>query len=263
MTSPYLQALAELVDDHAGGYLDGIDRSVADLREFCATPVAAGHDYRLCLPCSDMTRHRAPTADRLGALVYAVMPGSQTYRLVRDYKSQNPGPSFRPIFSSLLALGLRGHLRCLGLVTGVRADAWAVVPSSRGRTVLRDLVVRVLNDPALPEVPVQFAGRVGERQFAPDHWHVRMNRPMRHVILVDDAWVRGAHAQSVASALKTSGAQQVSVFAVARVLSSTWPASKPMVEKLRGGTFDWTRYPWTGGACPADPPAVDWVTAHH
>lgn len=150
-------------------------------------------------------------------------------------------------------LSMRPLNTCLNRISGLDVDAWAVVPSSRGRPVLRNLVSRILSDPALLEIPVRFVGPPDERLFAPEHWPVRIDRPVRHVILVDDSWVSGSHAQSVASSLKGSGIQQVSIFAVARVLRANWTASKPLVAKLHGGTFDWKQCPWTGGACPADP----------
>jgi hypothetical protein len=244
---PQIAALAEVLDAVAGTYLDGTVRQGGVTCAICSAPVQGG--FRICFPCNRIARAAASVADRVATLVYAVEPDSQTYRVVRNYKAQRPGPDLRFVVSALLAIGLRAHTGCLGRLGGVPIDGWTVVPSTRGRTVLRDLVAAVSTKPEL-EIEVRFAGQQRGREFAPEQWHVPSEINRDHVLVIDDSWVTGAHAQSVAGALKSAGAKQVSMLAVARVLRADWEANKDLVARLKGGTFNWKRCPWTGGDCP-------------
>lgn len=80
--------------------------------------------------------------------------------------------------------------------------------------------------------------------------------PSTHILLIDDSWITGAHVQGVASALKAAGAQDVSIFTVARVLDPRWSANHKFMQARFGeNAFDWARCPWTGGDCPEFPPA--------
>lgn len=111
--------------------------------------------------------------------------------------------------------------------------------------VLHDIVSRLARSHAT-EVPVRFTGPRGEREFAPPHSEVDTSTVSRHVLVIDDSLVTGAHAQSVAASLKSRGVEQVSVLAVARVLDPMWRPNRTFIqEHLRGGTFDWT-CPWAG-----------------
>ena len=51
--------------------------------------------------------------------------------------------------------------------------------------------------------------------------------------------------------LKAAGAEQVSIFTVARVMNPSYGPNPDFIKaRLLGNAFDWTRCPWTGGACP-------------
>ncbi len=72
-----------------------------------------------------------------------------------------------------------------------------------------------------------------------------------HVVVIDDSWVSGASAQSVAVALKQAGVEQVSILSVARVLSPHWAPNLPFLRSaLPQLPYDWTICPWTLGDCP-------------
>jgi len=219
----------------------------------CSLPVS---NYPNCFQCNQHLNSRLPLANRVGSLIYAVEPDSQAYKTVRNYKGAHPGPGLVQTMRQLLAVGLRGHSRCLLAISGIPDLAWAVVPSRQQRTVLRDIVVGFSKNPAR-EVGISPVGVPPVRELRPGAWNVA-GAVGRHVLVVDDSWVTGASSQSVASALKSKGAEQVSILTVARVLKPTLPEIKKFVDHdLPRLTYDWRRCPWTfSGECPEQDIAI-------
>lgn len=244
-----LETIAEDLDLEAGRYLHRVVREPGVTCKVCALPVER---YELCPQCSRWARSGLPLADRVGSLIYALKPDSQAYKVVRGYKGDWPGPSHEGVMWALLALGLRGHHMCAVALSATTSRGWAVVPSTQGRTNLVDLTRRLSQRPD-HEVAVRFVGGPSTRELRPEQWAVKAQRGLpEHVLVVDDSWVSGAHAQSVAAALKQHGVKQVSIFTVARVLSPDWGPNKPFIKnRLPRLAFEWKRCPWTGGECPA------------
>ncbi|HZK47997.1 MAG TPA: hypothetical protein VFD74_00120, partial [Thermoleophilia bacterium] len=89
------------------------------------------------------------------------------------------------------------------------------------------------------------------RSLRPENFAVTAGqRVPDHVLVIDDSWVSGGHAQSVASALKSSGVADVSIFTVARVLDPQWSPNADFIKERLRGVFDPRICPWTGGDCP-------------
>lgn len=250
MKRQFSAELTQLADDlkiEAGSYLVNAIREPSVTCRVCSTPVDG---YELCVPCRGHIASTLPLADRVGSMIYAVEPDSQAYRLVYNYKTAGAGPSHRRIMNTLLAVGLRGHVICAQRLAGAQSSGWAVVPSTQGRTVFRDLV-RSISRRADSEVPVHFVGTVGQRVLDPAPWHVELpEAALDHVVVIDDSWVTGAHAQSVAAELKSAGVAQVSIFTVARVLRPDWGPNGAFIATRMRSPFDWRRCPWTGEDCP-------------
>jgi hypothetical protein len=215
---------------------------------FCALPVDG---YSLCPQCLSHRRTGLPLADRAGSLVYADEPSSQTYRMMRGYKEPRTRDTFEPIVEALLAVGLRGHFTCANKLAGTNDSGWTVVPSTRGRTVFVDLV-RSLSTAPDSEIAVSHVGPKPDRVLNPASWAIAAGETLpTHVVVVDDAWVSGASAQSLAVTLKQAGVSEVSILSVARVLSPRWDENKPFVKDvLPTLSYDWTICPWTLGDCP-------------
>lgn len=240
MTRAFAAGLAEVASaltEKAGSFLDGIVREQGTTCVVCSGPVDG---EVMCFQCHKLTHAGVPTADRVASLVYAVEPDSQTYHVVRDYKGQRPVPSHQEDMSALLALGLRGHAQCAAVLGDSRIAGWTVVPSTQGQTTLRNLLLPLARHPE-QEVTVVYTGPERHREFSPDLWAVDPGKVHGHVLVIDDSWVSGVHSQSVAASLKAAGAQQVSIFTVARVLNPEWGPTKPFIRgRLRGGSYDWT-----------------------
>lgn len=71
-----------------------------------------------------------------------------------------------------------------------------------------------------------------------------------HVVVVDDTWVSGGHAQSAVLAVRAAGAARVSVLALARWLDVSRTETAPHLSSLSGPDFNPRQCPWTGSACP-------------
>ena len=245
-----VQAVADALESGSGGYLQSVIRSAGVTCDVCGTPVE--HPNILCLHCRAHLSSGHPLADRIGSLIYAVKPDSQSYLLAYNYKTAAAGPSFEPLVTALLGLGLKGHTVCAAKLAGAQRTAWAIVPSTRGRTKLHDLVTR-LTQPGAREIKIDFRGDGRPDRFLhPELWHADVSRERpEHVLVVDDSWVTGANAQGVASALKSAGVSQASVFTIAKVLDPNWGPNPSFIKSRLGApAFDKARCPWTGADCP-------------
>lgn len=232
----------------AGSYLHSVTAGDWTACEVCALPVDV---YRLCVQCQNHRRSASPLADRAGFLVYADEPSSQTYRVMRGYKETRTRATFEPIVQALVAVGLRGHFTCANTLAGTDDSGWAVVPSTRSRTVFVDLVRSLTTSPT-SEVRVSLVGPRPDRVLNPASWAIgsQLSWP-KHVVVIDDAWVSGASSQSLAVRLKQAGVAHVSILSVARVLSPRWEPNKPFLRNtLPTLPYAWTICPWTLGGCP-------------
>ena len=74
------------------------------------------------------------------------------------------------------------------------------------------------------------------------------------MLLVDDTWARGGHAQSAVLALRAAGAARVSVLVAARWINEDFGANATFIRGLADRDYDPAVCPWTGSVCP--PPDV-------
>ena len=241
--------------DTAGNYLKNC-RRIPSLT--CAKCVGYRAGYHTCYRCEF---EYASGADLVGSMIYAG-DGLQAGRLMYGYKSAVPGPSHRLTMTSLLAIGLVGHMDCAITLVGARPSHWATVPSLRNigsahplRQILLDLLPEdfEIKVAASPEV----AGKTDQerRRFHPAYYALQTAVPAgSHVIVVDDTYTSGAHSQSVAKALKDAGAAKVSVLTVARWIEMEKPPVKQFfLEHIADQPYDPMACPWTAGSCPPRP----------
>ena len=149
-------------------------------------------------------------------------------------------------------IGLTVHLDCPGRLAGAAVTHWAVVPSlpaKPGEHPLRTLVAPVTR---LPEVPLTAAPIASNpRSVNPDHYTApAATSGDGHVLLVDDTWTSGGHAQSAVLALRAAGAASVSVLIVARWLDAAFGDNKRFIREELRIDYDPSICPWTGSGCP-------------
>lgn len=230
-----------------GGYLRNPVRVRGITCADCVTPVDG---YRLCYPCKG---HHAygRLADATAFLTYAVA-GEKSGYVMRGYKAKSPVGEHRMVVGLLLILALHGHTGCASRLVGNSVTHWAIVPSlpaKPGEHPLRSLangyasgseiVLTAVGSPARP------------REVNPAHFTSAVQLPQRsHVLLIDDTWASGGHAQSAVLALRKAGADMVSVLVVARWLKGDFASNKEFVRQLAERDYDPGVCPWTGGTCP-------------
>ncbi len=243
-----------------GGYLRNTVRQENVTCAVCATPVAG---FRLCYQCQ-RHRGRGGLPDATGFLTYAVA-GQQSGYVMQGYKARPPVPEHRTIVALLVLLALARHAGCAGragLPAPVPVTHWATVPSlpaQPGEHPLHAIVSRLAPG---HEVVLAAADEVDyPRGVDPRHFRAAPALPAgAHVLLADDTWTRGGHAQSAVLALRAAGAARVSVLVAARWINEGFGGNATFVRGLAGRNYDPAICPWTGAACPP-PGAAKTVSA--
>ncbi|MCL2092237.1 MAG: hypothetical protein FWH11_13730 [Micrococcales bacterium] len=131
---------------------------------------------------------------------------------------------------------------------------WAVVPSTSGRDGEHPLkkAVREFAFPDRETVLDVARDSTDHRRFDPHHFLPRLTEVPDSLVVIDDSWVAGGHAQSAAAALKLAGVRYVALFVVARALDPRYPSTKTFLDQHTQQPFAWEPCPWTqDGICPA------------
>lgn len=230
-----------------GGYLRNPVRRSGLTCATCVTPVDG---FDRCYVCNGHLS-RQGLADRVAFLTYAVA-GTESGYVMRGYKARPPVAEHRLVVGLLLILSLHEHARCAGILAQLPVSHWAVVPSlpaKPGKHPLRSLVIS--HAPGL-EVTLAASGIVQRpRDVDPSHFASDASLPERsHVLLIDDTWTSGGHAQSAVLALRRSGASKVSVLVVARWLKADFAGNKEFIAELGNRDYNPSACSWTGGSCP-------------
>ncbi len=235
----------------AGGYLRNPVRREWTTCTVCATPVSG---YRMCFACNQARVHSG-LADRVAALTYAV-EGSQSGYVMRGYKRVPPIEEHRRIVAMLLLLALRGHASCPGVLARASLTHWATVPSlpmKPGEHPFHRIVGGIAPG---KEAPLRAQAAVANpRGVNGTHFVVDVPLPVgSHVLLMDDTWVKGGHAQSAVLALRAAGARKVSVLVVARWIKERFAENAAFLKTLPD--YDPWLCPWTGAGCPNASPSA-------
>lgn len=236
----------------AGGYLRNPVRESRVTCAVCTTPCVG---YEMCHPCLQHRRAPGARADRVAALTYAVQAEQSGY-VMRGYKAEpRPVAEHRNIVALLCLLGLAQHGQCAGRLAGTAVTHWMTVPSlppKPGEHPLRRLVAQAA---AGQEVRLTAQPTLSPRAFNAAHFSCPPLPHGAHVLVLDDTWAGGGHAQSAAAAARAAGATQVSVLVVARWIDPAWSIDRygtnaAFLKERCAGAFDPTVCPWTAGACP-------------
>ena len=104
------------------------------------------------------------------------------------YKESRLRSQFEPTVRALLAVGLGAHFVCANALAGASDSGWAVVPSTKGRTVLAELVRGLSRNPGT-EVQAAFTGVPPARGLSGVSWVITPQARMpSHVVVIDDSW---------------------------------------------------------------------------
>jgi hypothetical protein len=244
-----LTRLSAALVSRAGGYLRNPVRQGSVTCVVCATPVDG---FKLCYTCSTH-RTRAGLADATAFLTYAVA-GQQSGYVMRGYKARpQPVKEHATIVALMLVLALSIHERCPGTLAGKPVTHWATVPSLPAKPGEHPIHQMLSSITPGNEVRLTAADCCQHpRDVSPDHFSVATQlSPDSHVLLVDDTWTSGGHAQSAVLALRAAGAARVSVLVIARWVKEEFGDNAKFLRSLASLDYDPKLCPWTGGACPS------------
>ncbi|HZM81409.1 MAG TPA: hypothetical protein VFC19_37255 [Candidatus Limnocylindrales bacterium] len=247
---PNLDRIASLLVSRAGGYLRNTVREPRITCHVCATPVDG---YKQCIPCHKHEAEYGPRlADAVCALTYAIR-GKQSAYAMLGYKAARPLKEHHAVVSLLALSGIGFHGTCAGVLAGMPVTHWATVPSlpqKQGTHPFHGIVSSAL--PRDAEITLLASPDVADpRTTAADHFTTAATLlPHSHVLVLDDTWAQGGHAQSTALTLRRASATKVSIMTVARWLNPGFGSNSEFVSERLSKDFDPRRCPWTGGTCP-------------
>lgn len=226
----------------AGGYLRNPIWQPGMTCDDCATPVDG---YRRCYQCRRHLVHSG-LADATAFLTYAVA-GQKSGYVMRGYKAHPAVTEHRMVVGLLLMLALHEHTACLSSLADGPVTHWAIVPSlpaKVGRHPLRSLVAghAVGSEATLSASPdVRHP-----REVHPEHFVSDPIPPKSHVLLIDDTWASGGHAQSAVLTLRRAGAERVSVLVVARWVREEFAENREFIQQIAERDYDPDICPWSG-----------------
>lgn len=231
----------------AGGYLRNPVHADRVTCAVCTTPVDG---YRRCIRCNGH-RNLPGLADTVAFLTYAVA-GQQSGYVMRGYKAPKPLEEHRAIVALLLLAALSRHAQCPGVLAGTPGTHWATVPSLPAKPGEHPFHAIVSKIAPWTEVPLTAAASAPQpRVISREHFHASGQLPVdAHVLLLDDTWATGGHAQSAVLGLRAAGAAHVSLLVVARWIKADFGDNAAFLRGLADRDYDPEVCPWTGSDCP-------------
>lgn len=214
----------------------------------CHSAVDGG--YPTCYPRNEARKELgAGTAD-VTAFVSMAPRGEQMARELISYKDERLPSSQRN--RHVIGLGavlwkwLGLHERCLAQqFDGLPFDVITTVPSTSGRDEhpLRHVVAGVVtgSDARYEDLLSLKRTDLGQRAQSDERYAVTGDVSGRVVLVVDDTWTTGAHAQSASAAVKAAGARGVAVLAIGRWINPGFRHHGTWLSEHRRPGWDWYR----------------------
>lgn len=193
-----------------------------DVCEVCHSVVSG---YSTCYQCSAARRVLGSATADLTAFVSMAPRSEQFARELVTYKHPNVRGEDRQRktvgLAAVLWKWLGRHEGCLVNRLGIeRFDLMTSVPSTSGREAhpLRSVVAEVVAGTTERYGDLLAIARADLEQRAHPADRFRATRSLigARVLVVDDTWTTGAHAQSASAALKAAGASTVATVAIGR-----------------------------------------------
>lgn len=203
---------------YGGGYLRNTLWDSDYTCNYC-TGIPGNPDFRSCYQCGNEYAHDSETSDLRGFVSYG-WDNSQSATVMYGYKDAVGNRQAQRLVNVMLFYALREHLGCATDPQYGQPAMWATVPSLRQRghpQVLHTMTASLLRN--MPEAQMSPSTDVrSPRSLRPENFVVASSVVGVHVLLVDDTWTSGGHAESAAVALKRAGAARVTLLVLARWL---------------------------------------------
>lgn len=183
----------------------------AGLCALCSAPTSSS-SYSHCVPCETFLGSGIQLA-RGGVVALSWAPmDSQGYQDLRQYKEPMVTPDQLGRLRTMFGLAFTRHAACLVGDPDLPLSV-AHIPSTSGLRPgphpFEQNFVNMLS-PDVPRAQARYVGPVGgarnsRRNLNPDHWEIDLPPGAGKVLVLDDTWVTGGHAQSVAAAFELRG----------------------------------------------------------
>ena len=189
-------------------------------------------------------------ADLVAPLTYAVASSQSAY-VMRGYKAPSPVERHYRVVATLSLLGLSKHATCPGVLLGVPVTHWAAVPSLPAKPGEHPFHQIVKGSAPGSEVVLTAAANCSNaRTINVSHFTANQGLPENsHVLVLDDTWTSGGHAQSAALSLRRAGAKKISTLVAARWVKRDFGNNAEFLDRLPDYNPDIC--PWTGDNCPS------------
>ncbi|MEU4560996.1 phosphoribosyltransferase [Actinoplanes sp. NPDC023936] len=194
----------------------------------------------MCFPCGQH-RHAAQgnLADAVAPVAYAIKRTQHAHSLA-VYKATPPSAQAKRSLSSLAVMFIAFHWECLTGAVGGSFTHIVTVPSTRSRPgphPLESMVAERVGLPTLrpianPAYPAEDRGFRADRFLLP-----RVVPEGSRILLIDDTWTTGGRLQSLAFALKSSGAEAVAAVVLGRHVNPDYEPAKPLINRLRSAPW--------------------------
>lgn len=204
--------------------------------------------YSICYACNQALSALGDGVADVVSFVSLAPAGEQFARELYTYKKESVPPAIRgPRLIGLAAVlwkWLSIHERCLCHQLGVsQFDIVTSVPSTSGRAShpLEELVSGIVGGTESRYEGLLKVQRtdLGQREQAPDRYVATRSLKNTRVLVVDDTWTTGAHAQSASTALKAAGADAVGVVVLGRWFNTEYRDNKQWLAHKRSKSWDW------------------------
>ena len=246
--APRTRTVADVAAPY-GNFLVPVPPTAGDVCAVCHGPVEP--PYTTCYPCSQARRVLGDAvADVVAAVSLAPTGGQLAHELYTYKRASVPDQLRLPRLTGLAAvlwLWLHHHERCMAMAAGFDGEAFDIittVPSLSGRTGQHPLVhlvagvVSTSADRYQHTLPVNRAD-LDQRAFAADRYAAGVDVRGHSVLLVDDTWTTGAHAQSASAALRHAGATAVGILAIGRWITTDYRANAAWLAAHRSPGWQW------------------------
>lgn len=237
------------LDEVAGPYENFLVPVPARGQDVCRVCHTTVDGWPTCFPCAQSSKVvGAGSADAVSFVSLAPRDEQMATELA-SYKDTRTLPRLRQQktlgLAAVLLKWLLLHERCLARRAGLDAfDFVTSVPSTRGRTPhpLAELAaMRIAGTPDRYR-DLLLVNRIDldDRAHAVDRYRVDGALEGQRVIVIDDTWTTGAHAQSASAALKSAGASAVGVVVIGRWFNPGYQDQRSWLTRHRAAGWDWS-----------------------
>ena len=253
MSEPQRAQLEDYLLALGGTYLRNVLRSEGACTQ-CGGGCSEG--FTSCYVCGGLPPSVMPDAS--GFLSYAA-DGTTAGTLMYGYKAPMATLEQKSVIKLLAYRGF-GHVHCAERPVGAKITHCATVPSTRRRDGTHPLEQMV--EPFLPWRihPVHHQANVSpvRQHVQNDLFATNPLPPSSHVLVIEDTWTSGNRALSAVAAIRTAGAEHVTLLCLSRWLSFDFIAQHQqnpsrLYARLRHQrVYQLDVCPFTGTACPDD-----------